>query len=101
MSERHAGSGNGIPGLGRSPGLLSGLFSSKSSSRQRTELIIFIRPQIIRNGVDARRIAEELRGKMRNLFGPALPPPLPPPPPVEKYSGAERRKVVATATDRK
>jgi len=31
----------------------------------RTELIIFIRPQIIRNGVDASMVAEELRSKMR------------------------------------
>ncbi len=31
----------------------------------RTELIIFIRPQIIRDGVDASVVAEELRAKMR------------------------------------
>jgi general secretion pathway protein D len=33
--------------------------------KQRTELIIFIRPQIIRDGVDAMRVAEELRTKLR------------------------------------
>jgi general secretion pathway protein D len=31
----------------------------------RTELIIFIRPQIIRNGSDAHLVAEELRSKLR------------------------------------
>jgi general secretion pathway protein D len=31
----------------------------------RTELIIFIRPTIIRDGVDASVVAEELRSKMR------------------------------------
>ena len=31
----------------------------------RTELIIFIRPQIIRDGADASMVAEELRSKMR------------------------------------
>jgi general secretion pathway protein D len=57
---------------------------------QRTELIMFIRPQIIRDGVDAARVAEELRSKMRGNrigqtflpvppLGPALPPSAPPP----------------------
>jgi general secretion pathway protein D len=32
---------------------------------KRTELIIFIRPQIIRDSVDAHVVAEELRTKMR------------------------------------
>ena len=36
---------------------------------QRTELIIFIRPQIIRDGVDAMRIAEEMRTKLRGRIG--------------------------------
>jgi general secretion pathway protein D len=31
----------------------------------RTELIIFIRPQVIRDSVDASTVAEELRAKMR------------------------------------
>jgi hypothetical protein len=31
----------------------------------RTELIIFIQPQIIRDGTAAAKIAEELRSKMR------------------------------------
>ena len=37
----------------------------KPQGHQRTELIIFIRPQIIRDGVDASVVAEELRSKMR------------------------------------
>jgi type II secretory pathway component GspD/PulD (secretin) len=36
---------------------------------QRTELIIFIRPQIIRDSLDATRVAEELRSKMRGGRG--------------------------------
>jgi general secretion pathway protein D len=57
----------GIPGLDQIPGL-GALFSNTIGSAQRTELIIFIRPQIIRNGVDAGRIAEELRSKMKGKF---------------------------------
>jgi general secretion pathway protein D len=40
---------------------------------KRTELIIFIRPQIIRDGADAHYVAEELRTKLRgtiNAIGP-------------------------------
>jgi general secretion pathway protein D len=50
-----------VPGLGA-------LLSNNTGTGQRTELIIFIRPEIIRNGLDARRIAQELRDKMRGRF---------------------------------
>jgi general secretion pathway protein D len=39
----------------------------------RTELIIFIRPQIIRDSVDAGFIAEELRTKLKGTLAPAPP----------------------------
>jgi general secretion pathway protein D len=45
------------------------LFSQSSKATKRTELIIFIRPQIIRDGVDASSIAEEIRTKMRGKLG--------------------------------
>jgi hypothetical protein len=48
----------------------------------RTELIIFIRPQIIRDGVDAHYIAEQLRSKLGGkittvpkIFKPHIRPP--------------------------
>ena len=40
-------------------------FGSNDNSIDRTELILFIRPQIITNGADASVVAEELRSKMR------------------------------------
>ena len=58
---------SGIPGLDQVPGL-GALFSNNSGTAHRTELIIFIRPQIIRNGADAHRVAAELRGKMMGRF---------------------------------
>ena len=39
----------------------------------RTELIIFIRPQIIRDCVDAGFIAEELRTKLKGSLAPVPP----------------------------
>jgi len=54
----------GIPILDQTP-IIGSIFSnSTSKSVERTELIIFIRPQIIRDGADASRVAEELRAKM-------------------------------------
>jgi general secretion pathway protein D len=54
---------NGIPLLDEIP-KVGDLFSQKNKTITRTELIIFIRPQIIRNPVDANVVAEELRTKM-------------------------------------
>jgi general secretion pathway protein D len=55
---------SGIPILDQIP-LFGNAVSSKNNSVTRTELIMFIRPQIIRNGADASVVAEELRSKMR------------------------------------
>ena len=54
----------GIPMLNQIP-YVGSAFGTTGKSQVRTELIIFIRPQIIRDGVDASMVAEELRSKMR------------------------------------
>ena len=54
----------GIPVLDKIPGI-GDLFSQQSATKVRTELIIFIRPTIIRDAVDAHMVAEELRSKLR------------------------------------
>jgi general secretion pathway protein D len=54
----------GVPVLNQLP-FVGGAFGTTGKSDRRTELIIFIRPQIIRDGVDASMVAEELRSKMR------------------------------------
>jgi len=65
---------NGIPGLDKIP-LFGEAFSNNNGTVHRTELIIFIRPQIIRNGVDANRVAVQLRDRiMRSRQGMAAPP---------------------------
>lgn len=53
-----------IPELGDLP-LIGNAFGHTATKTNRTELIIFIRPQIIRNSVDAQFVAEELRSKLR------------------------------------
>jgi general secretion pathway protein D len=64
ISEQQNGDRSAIPVLDQIPGL-GDAFGHQSNSTQRTELIIFIRPQIIRNGSDAHIVAEELRSKLR------------------------------------
>ena len=64
---------NGIPILEEIP-LLGQLASTNDRSTQRTELIIFIEPQIIRDSVDASKVAQELRAKLRGSAEIAFPP---------------------------
>jgi general secretion pathway protein D len=73
ISEREDRTRQGIPGLEQIP-FLGEVLSHSDGTRQRTELIIFIRPQIIRHGVDAARVAQELRSKLRS-FQPLAPAP--------------------------
>ena len=65
ISEQQNGTRNAIPVLDQIPGLLGDAFGHQDNATTRTELIIFIRPQIIRNGSDAHIVAEELRSKLR------------------------------------
>jgi type II secretory pathway component GspD/PulD (secretin) len=53
-----------VPVLGDVP-VLGNLFRSTDNQSQRTELIVFITPRVIRNSEDAREISEELRARMR------------------------------------
>jgi general secretion pathway protein D len=64
ISEQQNGTRAALPILDQIPGL-GDAFGHQDNSTARTELIIFIRPQIIRNGSDAHNIAEELRSKLR------------------------------------
>jgi general secretion pathway protein D len=79
IAERHERGRSGLPLLDKI-GPLGEIFGTNSGTLQRTELIIFIRPQIIRDPVDAHRVAEELRTRLGNRYGtfePVLPRMLP------------------------
>lgn len=53
-----------VPGLGDLPGI-GALFRSSSRQRGRTNLMIFIRPTIVRSEADAQRLAADRWGYMR------------------------------------
>lgn len=71
ISEQQNSDRNGIPLLDQIPGL-GDAFSHQDKKKKRTELIIFIRPQIIRDGTDAHFVAEELRSKLRGNIGASI-----------------------------
>jgi general secretion pathway protein D len=58
---------NGIPGLDAIPGF-GDAFAHQDNTISRTELIIFIRPQIIRDSMDAHTVAEEIKAKLRGTI---------------------------------
>ena len=63
ISDETDRSRQGIPIIDKIPGI-GDLFSQQSSTKVRTELIIFIRPTVIRDPVDAHMVAEEMRSKL-------------------------------------
>ncbi|MBR0791471.1 type II secretion system secretin GspD [Bradyrhizobium manausense] len=65
ISETENRQRQGIPVLDSIPGV-GDAFSHQTNARSRTELILFIRPTVIRDGVDAHVIAEEMRSKMNS-----------------------------------
>jgi general secretion pathway protein D len=73
ITETESKQRQGIPGLDAIPGL-GDAFSNQNTSRARTELILFIRPTVIRDALDAHVVAEEMRSKMNSrLVGTSLP----------------------------
>ena len=65
ISETENKQRQGIPILDSIPGV-GDAFSHQNTTRNRTELILFIRPTMIRDPVDAHVIAEEMRSKMNS-----------------------------------
>ena len=75
IQDTQNGTRDGIPILDQIPVLGNAFMNNAQKQAKRTELIIFIRPQIIHDGVDASLVAEELRSKMRgNKIGSIQPP---------------------------
>lgn len=75
ISETMNGTGSGVPILDQIP-VVGAAFAYKDKQVKRTELVLFIRPRIIRNGADAATVASELRAKMSGgRLGPFGEPP--------------------------
>lgn len=68
ISERNQQTKSGIPGL-REIKFLGDVFGSTSSTKTRSEIIIFIKTQLIRNGVDASAVTEEFRDRLQTMRG--------------------------------
>src|SRR6185437_5572441 len=66
IDETTTNSSNGIPFLDRIPGL-SFLFSTHSTSKQRTELIVFLTPHVIYDTHKITDATQELKDQMKGL----------------------------------
>jgi general secretion pathway protein D len=64
IQDQQEKSRQGVPILSQLP-YVGAAFGTTGKTDVRTELIMFIRPSIIRDGADASMVAEELRSKMR------------------------------------
>jgi general secretion pathway protein D len=72
ISEQRNRDKSGLPVINRIP-ILGEIIGSNELAAKRTELIVFIRPQVIRDPRDARDVAEELRSRLQSMSSP--PPP--------------------------
>jgi general secretion pathway protein D len=66
ISESNQETRTGIPGL-REIKFLGDVFGNTSNTKSRSEIIIFIKTQLIRNGQDAGAVAEEFRDKLQSM----------------------------------
>ncbi len=68
ISSQDSRSKDGVPGINKIP-IIGNLIGKTDNKARRSELIVFITPQVIRDSEDASRISSELRDKLR-LFNP-------------------------------
>ncbi|MGI3899965.1 MAG: type II secretion system secretin GspD [Janthinobacterium lividum] len=66
ISDTRSNDRSGIPGLG-SIAFLNDLLTSHDSAVNRTEIIIFIKPQIISNAADAEQVTEEFHDRLLSM----------------------------------
>ena len=66
IQESNTDSTTGIPFLSRLPGV-GPLFGSKSTSKERTELVVFMTPRVIYNTTEITEASDELRSKLKRI----------------------------------
>jgi general secretion pathway protein D len=66
IRENDTSGSSGVPGLSEIP-VLGALFGTKTSDKNRTELLVVITPRVARTDADTRAISRELREKLRAL----------------------------------
>lgn len=81
ISDQEDKTRKGIPLLDQIPGVIGDSFSHQNITKRRIELILFIRPTVVRDAFDAHLVAEELRSKMNGrMIGSSIPVPVQPAP---------------------
>jgi general secretion pathway protein D len=68
ISDNTQNTRSGIPGLSDIK-VLGALFGTTDNTKTRSEIIIFIRPQLIRNSIDARSVTQEFRERLQSMRG--------------------------------
>jgi general secretion pathway protein D len=66
INEDNTQSSNGIPGLHRLP-VIGAAFGSRSYSKNRTELIVFMTPRVIYDMNDVNEASDELKSRLKQL----------------------------------
>lgn len=66
MTESNTFSTSGIPGLHKIP-IVGNIFGSRSLSKERTELVVFITPRVIYDIPEVVEASEEIRGRFKRL----------------------------------
>ena len=66
ISEQQNSTVNGLPGISQIK-FLRDILSSHDTTGQRTELIVFIRPQIISTAADAQQVTNEFRNRLSSM----------------------------------
>lgn len=66
IQESYTDSTSGIPFLSKLPGV-GPLFGTKSTSKERTELVVFMTPRVIYDTNEMTEASDELRSKLRRL----------------------------------
>jgi len=69
ISEQQDNQKNGIPGINQIK-YLGDLLGNTSKSRMRSEIIVFIRPMVIRDSLDQQSITEEFRQRLESMRAP-------------------------------
>ncbi len=66
ISDTRSNDRSGIPGVG-SIAFLNDLLTTHDSAVNRTEIIVFIKPQIISNAADAEQVTEEFHDRLQSM----------------------------------
>ena len=69
ISEEHDKTASGLPFLSRLR-FLGNVGGDRDSTNHRTELVMFIQPEVIRNGADAQRVTDDMASQLRKMVGP-------------------------------